>query len=344
MIKSHKDYCTRGSVITLLLYVHCNCNHDVRFNHGSTRGYRGGRNDGGNRGNRRGNYRHLNAGSSRYGIRFSRNEDAEGDVSMSGDSSRRPVRGRGSRGRFNNRGRGSRRPSTSGARMYKPAEKWFKVTVPFGSDIGQKNLYSMISSYLDGSFDPVQYSTDGKRAYFFVKGADAAESIRSISRRITKPDGHKLIFHVAEAHVAQEQQSLTDSVIEKLKVRMSDRYDPATQLLNLSNLYQDEVLSKEGIRLPLSRFSTMSAITKIVVEHIPELSGLDVSNNRLSNLGHFADLVKGTPNVASLNLGQNQIRASEELDKLKGWTNITELVLDGNDVCSNYASQDTYAR
>ena len=61
-----------------------------------------------------------------------------------------------------------------------------------------------------------------------------------------------------------------------------------------------------------------------------------MSNNRLSNLSLMAELVKGTPNVVSLNLGQNQVRAMEELDKLKGWSNLAELVLDGNDVCSKY--------
>ncbi|RUS69005.1 hypothetical protein EGW08_023233 [Elysia chlorotica] len=320
--------------------------HDYRFNQGSNRGYRG-RSIGGSRGNRRANYRNINASSSRYGNRFERNEDAEGDISMSGDSSKRSVHNRGSygssRGRYNSRGRGSRRPTTTAARYNKrPSDAWFKIMVPFGSRLSQKDLYSMITSNIDGPFDPVQYSTDDKRAFFYVKGVDAADNIRSISRRITKPDGHKLIFHVSPANV-QPDQSLSDTVIEKLKLRMSDRYDPATQLLNLSSLYTDEVLSKEGINLPLSRFSTMSAITKIIVEHIPELSGLDVSNNRLTHLGNLSELVKGTPNVASLNLGQNQLRALEELEKIKGWANLAELVLDGNDACSSYTNQANYA-
>ena len=75
-----------------------------------------------------------------------------------------------------------------------------------------------------------------------------------------------------------------------------------------------------------------------------QLSGLDVSNNRLINLGQLSDLVKGTPNVASLNLGQNQLRAMEELEKIKGWTNLAELVLDGNDLCNNYGNQANYVR
>lgn len=321
-------------------------NHDNRFNQGSNRRYRG-RSDGGNsRGSRRGNFRNLSASSSRYGNRFDRNEDAEGDVSMAGDSSRRYTHGRGSsssRGRYNSRGgRGNRRPNTAAARNHRPTEAWFKVTVPFGSSINQKDLYSMISSNIDAPFDPVQYSKDDRRAYFYVKGQVTAESIRSISRRITKSDGRKLVLLVSEAHNIADQ-NLTEAVIEKLKLRMSDRYDPATQLLNLSSLYTDEVLSKENIRLNLYRMPTMAAITKIIVEHIPELSGLDVSNNRLSSLGQFSDLVKGTPNVVSLNLGHNQLHSMAELEKLKGWTNLAELVLDGNSMCSalkqeNYVS------
>ncbi|GFO03902.1 nuclear RNA export factor 1 [Plakobranchus ocellatus] len=322
---------------------HFRGNHDFRFNQGSSRGFRG-RGNAGNRGNRRGNYRNLSLSSSRFGNRFRGNEDAEGDVSMSGDSRRRGGYGRGgsNRGRFNssnNRGRGTKR--ATGGRDYRKMEAWYKVMVPFGSSLSQNELYRMITSVIDGPFDPVQFHTDSKRAFFFVKGSESAESIRSISRRLTKSDGHKLVFHVSPA-ISAPEQPLSHSVIEKLKVRMSDRYDPATQLLSLSSLYNDEVLSKEGINLPLQTGNIMSAVTRIIVEHIPELSGLDVSNNRIGNLSIMSTLVKGTPNVASLNLGGNQLRAIEELEKIKGWTNIAELVLDGNDLCSNFKDQSTY--
>lgn len=69
-----------------------------------------------------------------------------------------------------------------------------------------------------------------------------------------------------------------------------------------------------------------------------------MSSNKLLSLGHLADLVKAAPNVESLNLGHNQLRSIEELEKLKGWVNIVELTLNGNDFCSSYSNPGLYIR
>ncbi|CAG5136897.1 unnamed protein product, partial [Candidula unifasciata] len=313
--------------------------HDDRWSGNSDRGPRG---RGYQRGNRRGGggrFRHVNPNAMRYRKPYGANEDEDGDISMAGDSGRnsRDKLYGGRYGRYSNRSYRGNATSSGDKR----AETWFKVMVPFGSAITRDELYSLIKTQIEGPFEPFSYSTDERRAYFYVKGMAAAESLRSISRRITKPDGHKIVFHVTESQ-APAEHAIDESTMEKLKVRMSDRYDPSTQLLNLSAFYLDEGLQNLNIFLPLNRATTMAAVTKIVGEYIPELSGLDISKNRILSLGHMVDLVKAAPNVVSLNLGHNQIRSLEELDKLKGWTNITELVLDGNDLCNNYSSETNY--
>lgn len=80
---------------------------------------------------------------------------------------------------------------------------------------------------------------------------------------------------------------------KKLKVTLSDRYDPTTQALNLGNFLTDE-------GLPLNQMSTTAAKRKVVVDYIPELSLLDVSNNVIY-LNIFLNLVKAVPNESHTN-------------------------------------------
>ena len=40
----------------------------------------------------------------------------------------------------------------------------------------------------------LQYSTKEQRAHFYVEGNEQADNLRSLSRRVDKPDGRKLII------------------------------------------------------------------------------------------------------------------------------------------------------
>ncbi|XP_059147995.1 nuclear RNA export factor 1-like, partial [Physella acuta] len=319
--------------------------HDDRWGNSYSNKSRGQR---GQRNGRRGSFRNFNPGSSRYRNRpDNSNVDEDGDVAMGGDTSGgsrtqryNPYGGHRSRG--SNQGRGGRNRGGRQNQVQK-SDKWFRIMVPFGASMTKEELFSLINSEIKGPFEPIKYSTDEKRSYFYLKGVDMAESLKLISRRITKPDGHKLIFHVSPSPPPAES-TIDEAIVEKLKFRMSERYDPSSQVLNLSDFSNDDSLSKESIFLPLNRVSTMSAVTKIIGEHIPELSGLDVSNNKLLSLSHMADLVKAAPNVELLNLGHNQLRSIDELEKLKGWVNIVELTLNGNDFCSSYSNPGLYIR
>ena len=68
-----------------------------------------------------------------------------------------------------------------------------------------------------------------------------------------------------------------------------------------------------------------------------------MGNNRMLSLSSVEDIVSRAPNVTFLNLSKNQIRAVEELDKLKGWQ-LTELVLDRNPLCDRFANKTEYVR
>jgi Leucine-rich repeat (LRR) protein len=67
--------------------------------------------------------------------------------------------------------------------------------------------------------------------------------------------------------------------------------------------------------------------------------GLNLSNNRMLSLSSIQEMVTQAPNVTALNLSRNQLRAMEELDKLKGWQQLTEIILDKNPMCDRFASK-----
>ncbi|KAK0057013.1 nuclear RNA export factor 1-like isoform X1 [Biomphalaria pfeifferi] len=313
--------------------------HDDRWNnHQGSNANRGHSRGGvGNRGGRRGGFRHFNAQSARFRNRpGNANLDEDGDIAMSGEFNLNShTKSRGSHS--------SSRGRNNATRKVPPKDAWFKIMVPFGATMSENELVDMIKSNINGPFEPIQYSVDdrSKRVYFFIKGLDSADALRSISRRITKSDGHKLVFHVTNTSCPLDN-TIDDNCIQKLTLRLSERYDSSTQLLNLSEFHADDELKKDNIYLPLNRATTMAAITKIIAQHTPELVGLDVSRNKLLSLGHMTDLVKVTPNVCCLNLGNNQLRSLDELTKLKGWQNIVEIILKGNDLCQNFSNQETY--
>jgi hypothetical protein len=65
---------------------------------------------------------------------------------------------------------------------------------------------------------------------------------------------------------------MNEENVEKLKIVMSSRYDPATRTLDLSALYEDKNLQKEGLYLPLNRNVIAVTVGKIIQQNIPEVS------------------------------------------------------------------------
>ncbi|CAC5418521.1 NXF [Mytilus coruscus] len=312
------------------------------FNRGS--GYnRGGRPD-----RSRGRGRGFNQGPGPRS-RF----DDEGDVDMGGNSggpstSRYTPYGNNRRGdRRKTYGR-DRDTQASSADKYKKMglpvrgsdNQWYRVLIPFGKKAGKDGLLKLLNDNLDVPFIPVCFHFEQEKAVFHIQDRQASESLRRLSNRLTMPNGFKMIV-IAKPSGPPSVFTLDEEGIEKLKVCMSSRYDPATKALNLSNLYNDANLSQEKIHLALNKQTVMSQVSDIIGENIPELETLDVSENKLMGLENMRDLVSKAPNVVRLNIGKNLIRVIEELEKIKGWK-LQELILDGNDLCDRFKDRTAY--
>uniref|UniRef100_A0A669BG29 Nuclear RNA export factor 1 n=1 Tax=Oreochromis niloticus TaxID=8128 RepID=A0A669BG29_ORENI len=113
------------------------------------------------------------------------------------------------------------------------------------------------------------------------------------------------------------------------------------QALDLNNIRTDPDLVSQNIEVILNRKTNMEAVIKIIEENIPELTSLNLSNNRIHKLDELAELVTKVPNLKTLNLSQNELKSDRELDKLKG-LKLVELWLTRNPLCDVFKDQASY--
>ncbi|KAL3887113.1 hypothetical protein ACJMK2_027069 [Sinanodonta woodiana] len=293
------------------------------------------------RGRGRGNFR---GGFQGPGPRSSSHQDEDGDTSM--DGKEQP----GAQNRFspytrpNRRGRIDRRfdqnrPSASDERsglfqrLGLPVNtnrdhSWFRIMIPYGKKSGKDDLLKIFQTNLDVPFNPIDFHFEQMKAVFYVQDKTCADALYALSRKITLANGYKLVIIVVPS--SPPYIPITDEDIDKLKLCMSKRYDPASKTLNLSNLYNDADLQAQNLRMALCSRQVMASVIKIIGDNIPELVALDVSDNNLSSLDHLAALTEKAPCVTKLNLGKNKLRNVEELDKIKGWA-LELLILEFSD-------------
>ncbi|TMS17750.1 Nuclear RNA export factor 1 [Larimichthys crocea] len=122
---------------------------------------------------------------------------------------------------------------------------------------------------------------------------------------------------------------------------MAKRFDGSQQALDLNNIRTDPDLVSQNIEVILNRKTNMEAVIKIIEGNIPELTSLNLSNNRIHKLDELAELVTKVPHLKTLNLSHNELKSDRELDKLKG-LKLVELWLNRNPLCDLFKDQASY--
>ncbi|CAH1792138.1 unnamed protein product [Owenia fusiformis] len=259
-----------------------------------------------------------------------------------------PVqRGGGNRGRGRGNSRGNSKNYDNRKNDYiQPSEQWFKVLIPHGKKGEKSFILREITKLSAVPFVPINYHYEGEMVVFYVQGRTEANAVRDVTRRITLPNGFKMIILTKFMPKGPEENKsyskpMSEEQIEKMKISMSKRYDPATQTLDMSDFFNDTDLNNENIRVVLNRPNPMENFLKIVKENIPETLSLNLSDNRLMSLGELGPLKDAAPGLKSLNLSNNSLKSDYELDKIKGLM-LEELQLDGNPLCDRYQDQPQY--
>ncbi|XP_058252155.1 nuclear RNA export factor 1 isoform X2 [Hemibagrus wyckioides] len=222
------------------------------------------------------------------------------------------------------------------------SKTWYKITIPFGKKYDKRWLLSSLQNHCPIPFTPVHYSTEGQKVQFYVEDSNTASALRNISHRIKDNEGYKVVVITNPCSPPSFLQSdLKEQDLEHLKQCMSKRFDSSEQFLDLNSIRNDQDLISQNISVILSRKSCMEAVIKIIKENIPQLTALNLSNNKLYKLDDLTELVNIAPNLRTLNLSNNELKSEQELDKLKS-LKLTELWLDRNPLCDHFTDQATY--
>ena len=240
--------------------------------------------------------------------------DEDGDESMGGEQggdgrvSRRDFVARGGRG-----GRGGVANSKL-RRLGLPINSdssrptWFKIMMPFCAKVTESYLIQLLRQNTTQDFTPLNFKTEGKQAAFFVKTKTEADALRSLSGNISLADGYKVKVMV-QPQLMPDVESLTADQLNLLKEVMSSRYDVATRALNLSKLADDDRFKAIGLVLNLAKPGIMKEIAKVIMEHIPEVVSVNISNNFIDQraMETFGTISPIAVQLKSLDISYNKV-------------------------------------
>ncbi|ELU14652.1 hypothetical protein CAPTEDRAFT_166114 [Capitella teleta] len=259
--------------------------------------------------------------------------------------SRGRGKGRGNRGSF----RGGRPGTIDGDRARKMGlpvgrdkddggVQWHKVTIPHGKKCGKDWLMQNLQQ-CGTPFVPFHFHTESHSSVFYVNDRLQANSLRALSRQIDQPSGHKLVIITSPS--SEPSSSLTEENTKLLEECLGRRYNADTKMLNLSNLFKDDVLSAQGVYFALNRPTIAMAVMDIIKTSAPQLEILDLSSNRIFSMKAYRKLHEVAPCLNRLNLGSNQLKIEADLDDLKK-LQLVELHMDGNPICNKYDDSAEY--
>uniref|UniRef100_A0A023GFK0 Putative mrna export factor tap/mex67 n=1 Tax=Amblyomma triste TaxID=251400 RepID=A0A023GFK0_AMBTT len=289
----------------------------------------------------------------RDGGNRARFHDEDGDVDMQGggnlpDHMRNRFKPYTSYNRNNRKRRGGMPDRRGGRDVYVPPHLqkrgneiiWYKVAVTQGKKLGKDFILREIKARISVPLIPYNFQYDGNNAIFFINDPATAAAVRSLNRVIDTPTGFKMAIVVKGSEMPTV--SLDEEIFGNLKMVMGKRYDAARCHLNLSNFHSEEALKELNLYITLGRTCVLSVAVKIIVDNIPEVQTLDLSNNRLITLYPLGPLHSACKQLRSINLANNRITKMAELDSMKGMSSVQEIVLEGNPVCNAYNDKTEY--
>ena len=125
---------------------------------------------------------------------------------------------------------------------------------------------------------------------------------------------------------------------------LDHRYTVETKALNLKSFHTDEAFAGESFYAPLWRSNVMNKVLTVITDHIPEVTAMDLSNNKLTqaSLEFFSGFKSKLSNLTLLYLADNKITDAKPLQRLKGLP-LVELKLTGNPIINNLGGSYTEA-
>lgn len=246
----------------------------------------------------------------------------------------RPVHGIRSWRGTNRRGGFNRGPP--GVVVGKNPFTWQKITLRNGAKYDKIFLLKELVRRSTVKFVPICYQTNNNNATFFVEDPEAGRAIKELDKKIELPDGFDLMIFVERT--TPPNIPVSDDLVEKMKLSMSERYKAETSALNLNTFHNS--FAGDSFFAPLWRTNILSKVVSIITDHIPEVRAIDMSNNKLMSLDALLPFATKLDRLDILFLKDNKLTDLRGLEKLKG-LKLVELKLDGNPVKDRLGSSYT---
>jgi len=262
-------------------------------------------------------------------------EDLDLDLEVKTDQAGRGRPIHGSRGwRGNRRGNYSRAPG--GFTVGKSAFSWNKVTIRNGAKYDKALILKELLQRSAVKFVPICFQVVHSNACFYVEEQEAGRAIKDLDKEIEMPDGFMLQLSIERS--TPPNVPVSESLIEKIKQGMSDRYISANSALNLSSFHKS--FSGESFYAPLWRMNIITKVVDVILENIPEVAAIDLSDNKLMNLDALVPFKSKLHRLTILYLKDNKLTDTRGLEKLKG-LKLVELKLEGNPLKDRLGSSYT---
>lgn len=222
-------------------------------------------------------------------------------------------------------------------RLIFSASGWFCIMIPFGQKYDKDFIIRSLMEQLSPNvFIPYYYEVTTSEARFFVDDFKTAEKLVDLDRKISLPNGFKMLIKVKPL---TPKATVNEEFKAKIKKAMAKRYNTVSSALDLTQFHADPDLL--DVFCGLFRPMIMSAAAEVISQNIPELRALKLNSNKLHQLEHFKNICPKLPQVKVLHLADNRINMLPALDALKGWS-LVELDLSGNPVRERYKDANAY--
>jgi len=210
---------------------------------------------------------------------------------------------------------------------------WQKVIVKNGGKYDRQTLLKVMIQRSAIKFVPLVFETRNNFASFYVEDAQTADAIKDLNNLIEMGDGSLLQLSVVDFPSPTPSHLNSPLEIALLKQVMSARYQPASRALDLSRFHHS--FAGESFFVPLYRSTILDKVFEIVVECIPEVCAIDLSDNQLTRLDPLLNVRSRLDNLVVLHAANNKIKDLKSISKLADTMKLEELKLEGNPVKKN---------
>lgn len=180
---------------------------------------------------------------------------------------------------------------------------WFLVTIPYGHKHDKQVIFKQLHQLVQPLvFIPHYFKVELTAITFYVDDIRVAEALLNADRKLSLPDGHRLLIRVRNG---VPQVTIDAAVQAKMKLAMAQRYNATTKALDLSKFHAHPEL--HDVFCALFRPAVMLVAIQLIAENIPDLEALKLDDNKIHLLDHFKCLPQKLPFLKILHLANNKV-------------------------------------